>query len=219
MVRVTADDIVAAATVAGVVVAGLFGVTGFVVGLVGLHHARKAKEAAAGANLIAKDANEIASNANALSSEANTIAREANEIARASEVRATEQHDVTWECAWRGPGLYAVRNEGKQPARDVWIQITVDDEIAETSVPLVEGGGTVLLEMPKSKAVWEAERREDEERSRPKRVNGPFGSMAIPSLMGPELRWHFNRDRILWRTELGTPKEHDRSYNHGSVGP
>ena len=52
MVRVTADDIVAAATVAGVVVARLFGVTGFVVGLVGLHQARKAKEAAAAANII-----------------------------------------------------------------------------------------------------------------------------------------------------------------------
>ena len=215
----TADDIVAAATVAGVVVAGLFGITGFVVGLVGLHQARKAKEAAAGANIIAKDANWIASNANALSSESNMIAREANEIARASEVRATEQHDVTWECTWRSPGVYAVRNEGKQSAQDVWIQITVDDEIEEANVALVEGGEVVLLEMPLSKAVWEAERREDEERSRPQRVSGPFGSMAIPSLMGPELHWHFNRDRILWRTELGTPKEHDKSYNHGSVGP
>lgn len=215
----TADDVIAVATAVGVIVAALFGATGFVVGLVGLHHARKAKEAAATANLIAKDANKIASGANSLSTEANTIAREANEIAKASEVRATEQHDVTWECTWRAPGLYAVRNEGKDPAVDVRIQVTVDDEIEETSVDLVHGGETVLLDMPQSKAVWAAEKLEDEQRRRPHRVKGLFGEVTMPNLMGPPLRHHFNRDRILWRTSLGTPREHDKSYNLGSVGP
>ena len=56
----TPDEVMAVATVAGVIVAALFGISGFVVGLVGLHHANMAKEAAAGANLIAKDANSIA---------------------------------------------------------------------------------------------------------------------------------------------------------------
>jgi hypothetical protein len=109
---VTPDEVMAVATVVGVIVAGLFGITGLIVGLFGLHHANKAKEAAARANLIAKDANSIAKGANTLSTEANTIAREANDIARAGEVRATERHDVTWDCDWRGPGIYAVRNEG-----------------------------------------------------------------------------------------------------------
>lgn len=77
----TPDEVVA--------VAALFGISGFVVGLVGLHHANKAKEAAASANFIATDANSIAKGANTLSTEANTIAREANEIARAGEVRST----------------------------------------------------------------------------------------------------------------------------------
>lgn len=90
----TPNEVVAVATVAGVILAALFGISGFVVGLVGLHHANKAKEAAASANLIAKGANSIAKGANALSSVANTIAREANDIARSGEVRATEQHDA-----------------------------------------------------------------------------------------------------------------------------
>lgn len=213
------DDVMAVATVVGVVIAGLFGVTGFVVGLIGLHHANKAKEAAAGANLIAKDANSIATRANTLSTEANSIAREANEIARASEVRATEQHDVTWDCDWKSPGLYAVRNEGKQTAHKVWIQITVGDEVEEASLDVIEGGQTVLLEMPKSKAIWEAEQRAEQERQRPKHTSGPFGGFSTPNLSVPALNYHYVRDRILWRTELGTPREHDKSFNLGSVGP
>jgi hypothetical protein len=217
---VTPDEVVAVATVAGVIVAGLFGITGFVVGLVGLHQANMAKEAAAGANLIAKDANSIAKGANTLSTEANTIAREANDIARAGEVRATEQHDVTWDCNWESPGVYAVRNEGKQTAHNVWIQITVGDEIEEASLDLVEGGQTVLLELPKSKLVWEAEQREEEEHRRPKqRSTGLLGAMEIPILAGPAFNYHYVRDRVLWRTELGTPREHDKSFNLGSVGP
>lgn len=214
------DEVVAAASVVGVIVAGLFGITGFIVGLVGLHHAKQAKEAAAGANLIAKDANTIAKGANTLSTEANTIAREANDIARASEVRATEQHDVTWDCNWKSPGLYAVRNEGKQTAHKVWIQITVGDEVEEVSLDLVEGGKTVLLKMPKSKAIWETEQREEEERRRPRqRSSGLLGAIDIPGIAVPAFNYHYMRDRILWRTELGTPREHDKSFNMGSVGP
>lgn len=216
----TPDEVVAVATVAGVIVAGLFGITGFIVGLVGLRHANQAKEAAAGANLIAKDANSIAKGANTLSTEANTIAREANDIARASEVRATEQHDVTWDCNWKSPGMYAVRNEGKQSAHNVWIQITVGDEIEEASLDLVQGGQTILLEMPKSKMIWEGEQREEDERRRPnRRSTGLLGAMDIPNLAIPAFNYHYVRDRVLWRTELGTPREHDKSYPMGSVGP
>ncbi|MBT2485918.1 MULTISPECIES: hypothetical protein [unclassified Microbacterium] len=215
----TPDDVVAAATVAGVIVAALFGLTGFVVGLVSLNHARKARESAAGANLIAKDSNIIAVNANALSSEANTIAREANDLARLSDVRATEQHDVTWDCSWRAPGVYAVRNEGKQAAHRVWIQITIDDEVEEANLEVVEGGETVLLEMPNAKAAWDAEKRAEEERRQPRRSGGILGGINVPSFAMPAMNYHFNRDRILWRTELGTPKEHDKSFNMGSVGP
>lgn len=42
--RVTPDEVVAVATVAAVIVSALFGISGFVVGMVGLHHAKKAKE-------------------------------------------------------------------------------------------------------------------------------------------------------------------------------
>ncbi len=216
----TPDEVVAVATVAGVIVAALFGISGFVVGLVGLHHANKAKEAATGANFIAKDANSIAKGANTLSTEANTIAREATDIARAGEVRATEQHDVTWDCDWKSPGMYAVRNEGKQSAYKVWIQITVGNEIEEASLDVVEGGQTVLLEMPKSKLIWEAEHRDEEERRRLKRRStGLLGAIDIPNLSVPAFNYHYVRDRVLWRTELGTPREHDKGYPMGTVGP
>lgn len=214
------DEIVAIATVAGVVVAALFGISGFVVGLVGLRHANKAKEAAANANLIAKDANNIATGANTLSTEANTIAREANDIARAGEVRATEQHDVTWDCDWKSPGMYAVRNGGKQSAYKVWIQVTVGNEIEEASLDVVEGGQTVLLEMPKSKLIWEEEQRVEEERRRPKpRSTGLLGAIDIPKIPVPAFNYHYVRNRVLWRTELGTPREYDKGYPMGTAGP
>lgn len=216
----TPDEVASVATVAGVIIAALFGLSGLVVGLVGLHHANKAKEAAAGANFIAKDANSIAKSANTLSTEANTIAREANDIARAGEVRATEQDDVTWDCDWKSPGVYAARNEGKQSAHKVWIQITVGDEVQEVSIDAVEGGQTVLLEMPKSKLIWEAEQRDEEERRRPKPPNaGLSGAFGLPNLHIPVPNYHYVRDRVLWRTKLGTPREHDKGYPLGSVGP
>lgn len=117
-------------------------------------------------------------------------------------------------------GLYAVRNEGKQTAHKVWIQVTVGDEVEEASLDLVEGGKTVLLEMPKSKTIWEAEEGGEEERRRPKqRSSGLLGAIDIPSIAVPAFHYHYMRDRMLWRTGLGTPREHDASLNMGSVGP
>jgi hypothetical protein len=217
---VTPDEVVAIATAAGVIVAAVFGISGFVVGLVGLHHANKAKQAAASANRIAKDANSISKSANTLSTEANSIAREANDIARAGEVRAIEQHDVTWDCDWKSPGIYAVRNEGRQSAYKVWIQITVGNETEEASLDVVEGGQTVLVEMPKSKLIWEADYRDEEERRRTKpRSTGLLGAIDISNLSVPAFKYLHVRDRVLWRTELGTPREHDKSYPTGTVGP
>jgi len=215
----TPEEVTAAATVAGVAVASAFGLTGFIVGLVSLHHARKAKEAATAANLIAKDSNAIARGANSLSEESNTIAREANDIARTSDSRAKEQHDVTWDCDWEKPGLYAVRNEGKDLALEVRIQITVDDELKEVTLDRVEGGQTILLEMPNSKAAWELEHRAENERAKPRpRQSGLFGDFDIPRIDMPIMNYHYIRDRVLWRTEMGTPKKHDKSHNLGSLG-
>lgn len=45
------------------------------------------------------------------------------------------------------------------------------------------------------------------------------GAMEIPNLAVPAFNYHYVRDRVLWRTELGTPREHDKSFNLGSVGP
>lgn len=116
--------------------------------------------------------------------------------------------------------MYAVRNEGKQSAYKVWIQITVGDEIEEANLDVIEGGQTVLLEMPRSKLIWEAEQRKETESRRPKpRSARLLGAIDIPNFSVPAFNYHYVRDRVLWRTELGTPREHDKEYSMGSVGP
>lgn len=203
--------------------ATVFGVLGFFVGLAGLRHARQAKEAAASANLIAKDSNAIATRANTLSHESNDIAREANQFAKFEESRATEQHDVTWDCRWVKPGVYAVKNEGKDDALRVQIQITVDDEIVEADFDAIAGGKTILLDLPRSRAVWEAEQAaEVAERRRREAAQRPFGTLGILGEginMFPSIPTHFIRDRVLWRTVLGTPKVHDESSGMNSLAP
>ncbi|MFJ6652816.1 hypothetical protein ACIQLJ_08485 [Microbacterium sp. NPDC091313] len=194
--------------------AGVFGIAGFVVGLVGLHHARKAKEAAAGANLIAKDANSIARGANTLSEKANDIAQEANDIARDGEKRATEQHDVTWDCRWERPGVYVMRNEGRDTAFNVRAIVDVDDEVNEVSAEEVRGGDALRIEMPLALAAWKDEQREKRRRSEERDnrlgilLNSPMDFMT-----------HSMRDRVYWTTGSGTPKTYDKFFPMGSLEP
>lgn len=214
-------DAATSAAAAAWVAAGaaiLFGLTGFVVGIVGNVRAGKATSAAAGANLIAKDANKIAKGANdlaiqanTLSSESNSIAREANDIAHAGHRRTIEQHDVTWDCNWRAAAVYAVRNEGKDTATSVRIAITVDDETVEVNRDSMAGGEEVLLKFPGAYASLQRERREEEERE----VRARNALIVLP----PIFPRHVIRDRVLWRTELGTPKEYDKTFPNCGLEP
>jgi hypothetical protein len=109
---VTPDEVVAIAKVVSVVVAGLFGITEFIVGLVGPHHAQQAKEAAAGANLIVKDANSIATQATLYRPRQMALHGKPT-TARAIEVGylATRRH---LRLRLEVSGLFAVRNEASR---------------------------------------------------------------------------------------------------------
>jgi len=209
---VTPDEVTAAATVAGVIVTGLFGLTGMIVGLVGLHHARKAKEAAAGANLIAKDAvmqardanelsesaNSIATGANKLSERANEIADETSKVVKAADERAIEHHDVRWVGHWESLGMYAVKNIGIHAAADVVVQIRFSGAIEVAEVAEVKPNETVRLEVPQAKTFYDAKVARSGVRS------SPGGIVVVTAGPGS----YDVHERIFWRTPLRAPREH-----------
>lgn len=210
-----------AATWWGVVVAALFGIAGLVVGLIGLHHARKASEAAALANLVAKGANDLsrqsnnlAADANALSQRANGYAEEANDLAKSGHGRAIEQHDVRWEARWVAPGMYVLKNAGLDTAYSVRVQITVDDEVESAEVAQCPPQSEIRMEMPKSREALERENERD------KRVGTTRSGAGWLIVGGPIKRdTHHIRERVFWRTALGTPKEHDQVTDNGRLAP
>lgn len=207
----TPDQLLVAATIAGVIVTALFGLTGLVVGLVGLHHARLAKEAAAKANLIAKDAvalarganelseaaNKIADGANSLSGRANEIAEETSKVVRAADERAVEHHDVRWVGNWESLGVYAVRNIGIHTAARVVLQIRFHGQIEVGEVADVKPGEIVRIDMPKARDVYNAAvaRSGVRQTGRITHVVAGPGSFEV-------------HERIFWRTPLGAPREH-----------
>jgi hypothetical protein len=204
----TPDESTALATWIAMALAAAFGMTGFVVGLIGLHHARQAKEAAAAANLIAKDANVISKAANTLSEESNDIAREAHEFSREIKDRENELHDVTWEWSF-GSGVYEgmveVLNVGKMIAKDATVQFRLDDATEATPELEIEGRTITRLAMP---GLHEAISRERElrEASRVQRDAQGFMVGEVRPFRKPS---HVSRLRVTWRTQLGTSKTFD----------
>lgn len=187
------------------------------IGLYGIAQAARAKRLAAAANALAAEANRISKGANTLSEEANRISLEANEISRRSDERATETHDVHWECLWESVGSYAVTNLGRDTARAARISITVDDEIKKSGPQDIGPGETVTFEFPIAAATFweeEAERRRLESQPSDPRLTRP--AMLISPMFG---RDHYIRDRILWNTEHGNPEKHDIDSSMCSLSP
>jgi hypothetical protein len=189
-------------------IAGLFGVSGFVVGLIGLRHARQAKESAAAANLIAKDANQLSRTANSLAEESNGIAREAQNFSREINERENELHDVTWEWTFgAGPyeGLVEVLNVGKMTAEDATVQFKFDD-VTEAAEGLdIAGRAVTRLEIPGLRESIASE-RERRAASRIKRDTKGFMVAGIQPFQKPT---HIVRLRVSWRTPLGASKQFD----------
>ena len=198
-------------TWAGVAVAFIVGVGGLIVGIVGLVKAHQAKQEA-------KEANRIATAANAISVAANSLSEEANQISRQSAMRSAEEHDVDWDCNWLEPGTYVVSNSGRDTATKVRVLVTVDDETVTAEAAEVGHLGEIVLMFPRALTAWreeEAERLAFAQHARTgPRLTAPV--MNLSPLFGND---HQIRDRILWTTELGTPRLHDESANLQSLEP
>jgi hypothetical protein len=215
------DEGILLATWWGVIVAALVGISGLIVGIVGLVQAKSARSAAADANVIAKDANAVskqanrlASDANAISQRANGFAEEANDLVRAGHDRTTEQHDVRWESRWETAGVRILKNAGLDTAYSVRVQVTVDDEVVTAHVDECAPGDIVRLDMPISAEALERENARDKAARKTRSGNG---WVAIGSPIKRDT--HYFHERVFWRTELGTPREHDEQWNDGRLTP
>lgn len=210
-----ADSSAIAAWVAAAI-AGLFGITGFVVGLVGLRHARQAKEAAANANLIAKEANTLSNKANELAAESNGISRQAHDFSREMNERANELHDVTWEWSF-GSGAYEgmieVLNVGKTTAKDATIQFVLDSVTEATHELDVVGRAITRLEMPGLKEEIAKER----ERRAASRILRDANGYMVETVQPFQKPLHVARLRVSWRTPLGTSKHLDTGLSDCSL--
>jgi len=189
------------ATIAGVVVAGVFGLGGLVVGIIGLSQARGAKRAAAEANKIAGKSNKIAG-------KSNKIAREANDIARQMAARQDELHDVAWEWTYDKdrPGTIRIMNIGKNKAYGVRAQFIYTDLDAGVDVTEandepedVEGRQVLALHVAELGEAILARRQYAKNSASVAMLGNPMAAL--------EMYW--TRLRVTWRTTLGTPKQYD----------
>ena len=183
-----ANDLTAVATVAGVVVAVVFGLGGLVVGIIGLVQASLAKAAAKGANAIA--------------AEANQLSKEANNLVEAQDARLTERSDVEWEWSWdtAAPDTVIIENIGKGLAKGVVAQFWVGDfRKANAESPTdVEGQNAITLIIPEMGEM----RRVAATHSEADRISG--NNPRIPAAR--------TRLRVTWQTPLGSFGKHDTGY-------
>lgn len=181
------EELTAVATLAGVIVAAVFGIGGLVVGIIGLVQAGKAKTAATKANKIAKDAND-------LSAEANRLVKKANKVITAQAARDNERSDVEWEWHWDNthPQHVIVKNIGKSLAKKVIAQFWFNDvhEANDASPVDIEGQDWIRLEIP---GLREA-RRTAAMLHESARIGG---STKPPSVARTRLR-------VTWETPLGS---------------
>ncbi|MFI0013696.1 MULTISPECIES: hypothetical protein [Streptomyces] len=188
----------------------------------GLKLSRKANEIADAAknlsdqaNALSREANQESVTSNQLAHEANRIAvganqlaQEANDLFHQQERRGVESHDVRWNGRWVRPGVYHLRNDGTHTAYDVSVTVTVDEEQKRVTSPQVIGGGVLTLDFPEARLQHRVEQRRREEAERRRSYVNP---QIIPE-------FHSIEERAYWKTELGTPKEHEESHNLAGLG-
>ncbi|WP_285574670.1 hypothetical protein [Streptomyces sp. RTGN2] len=187
----------------------------------GLNISRTANGIAEAANALARHANEESATSNELAREANAIARGANQLAQDAndlfhqqERRGVESHDVHWDGEWVSPGVYGLRNDGTHTAYDVNVTVTVVDETVRATTAQVVGGEHITLDFPQARRQYADERRDREEQEA-RRQSAPFHALGS---VNPLRNFHFIEERVHWKTELGTPKEHTDRNNLRSLG-
>lgn len=190
----------------GIIIAALVGLSGVIVGAVGLRQAKAARTDAQTANQIAATANEHAV-------EANQIAREANEISKSTEARSNEQHDVAWEWKFdpQRDGFVQIQNIGKSRALQARIQFLFRAANEVNTDPLIVNGGEDLrFEIEGLAEAIGAERKRRIPRPRTAgTIGGP--QVRLPGSIPPPIPERF-RLRVDWCTELGTPRSYDTGW-------
>lgn len=201
------DQLTAAATVAGVIVAAVFGATGFVVALVGLSQAKRAKASAAKANKIAKESNALAKEANELVEAANRVIQEQTE-------RETERSDVAWEWRW-DPDLMdhiIIQNIGKSSAKQVVAQFFFETSTDANEPIDVKGREEIRFQIPSL-----ADRREFAAEAERTSVQWAVAQRLSTRSPIPPQSTARVRLRVTWLTPKGTPKLHDTGYSDESL--
>jgi hypothetical protein len=201
------------------IVALIFGSLGFVTGGIGLIVAYLAR-------VDARKANEIAAAANRISEEANGLSHEANEISRSSAARESERHDAKWEGRWIRPGVYALRNVGTSTTHAGRVTVTVDREEQTETFDVLEAGKDLEFEFPGAARTYAEEQREEREHERRRsearrpRQSSIMSSFAVEPFEPPRLpATHGIWTRVVWETELGTPKEIELRDPFATIAP
>lgn len=159
----------------------------------------RANELSREANRESVTSNQLAHEANRIATDANRLAQQANDLFHQQERRGVETHDVDWDGEWVRPGVYRLRNEGTHTAYDVNATVTVDHEQKRVTSPEVVGGDHLTLDFPEARLQYRVERRRREEAERRRSL------YSSPSVI-PD--FHTIKERVYWKTELGTPQEH-----------
>lgn len=144
---------------------------------------------------------------------ANELAQEANDLFHQQERRGIESHDVHWDGEWISPGVYRLRNDGTHTAHEVRVTAIVDEEQMRAESARVDAGDHLALEFPQARIQYHRERRGREEAEEQRRSNQ---FPHIPAALSPD--YHYIAERVYWRTELGTSKEHASSHNLAGLG-
>ncbi|MFJ1790095.1 hypothetical protein ACIOML_38085 [Streptomyces anulatus] len=169
----------------------------------------RANELSREANQESVTSNQLAHEANRIATDANQLAQQANDLFHQQERRGVESHDVHWDGDWVRPGVYRLRNDGTHTAYEVSATVVVDDEQKRVTLPQLAGGEHITLDFPQARLTYRVERRRQEEEERRR------SQYSLPSATP---YFHYIAERVYWKTELDTPKEHVTSQNMSGLG-
>ena len=159
---------------------------------------RRAANEAQLANRKASRANLIAKQANLKAERANELSGEANEIARGSAERSIERHEVDWDGSWNGRDAYVLVNRGAHAALQVRAVVTINNDRVEETADSVPPGGTLVLRMPRTQKLFDAERQ--------RRMRIEDKAVKISNASFPEI--YTVSEYVGWESEHGVPHQH-----------
>ena len=114
------------------------------------------------------------------------------------EQRHTERSDVSWRVDQDEiPGRLRVVNIGRDPAYDVHVVISVDEETLRSEADVVSADEALVLDSQTLREAMEEKFRDQARAERESRQSGPF-SIRIPTAQLPD--WVTVDTRVSWRS-------------------